>query len=119
MAKALFVRMFVRMASAIGLVALSLFFVGLIPFLPILSAGPSAGAGFTVRAPATSVNHEFKSDRLPLPSDANSAFSKNVPQHSQSSKPIQGLKEIPDGCDPSFSPITTPQLAHVFGRCTT
>ncbi len=87
--------------------------------LPILSAGPSAGAGFTVRAPATSVNHEFKSDRLPLPSDANSAFSKNVPQRPQGSKPIQGLKEIPDGCDPSFSPITTPQLAHVFGRCTT
>jgi hypothetical protein len=116
MAKALFVRTFIRMASAIGLISLSLFFVGLIPFL---SAGPSAGASFAVRAPATSVNREFKSDRLPLPSDTNSAFSKSEPQRSQSSKPVQGLKEIPDGCDPSFSPITTPQLANVFGRCTT
>jgi hypothetical protein len=116
MAKALFVRMFIRMASAVGLVSLSLFFVGLIPFL---SAGPSAGAGFAVRAPATSVNREFKGDRLPLPSDINSAFSKNEPQHSRGSKPIQGSKEIPDGCDRSFSPITAPQLAHVFGRCTT
>jgi hypothetical protein len=43
----------------------------------------------------------------------NSAFSKSEPPRSQ------GSKEIPDGCDPSFSPITAPQLAHVYGRCTT
>jgi hypothetical protein len=116
MAKALFVRSVLRMASAVGLVSLSLFFVGLIPFL---SAGPSAGAGFVVKAPASSVEREFKGDRLPLPSDGNSAFSKSEPQRSQGPKAIEGSKAIPDGCDPSFSPITTPQLAHVYGRCTT
>ena len=111
MAKTLLVRaVLVRMASALGLIALSLFFVGLIPFL---SAGPSVGAGFPAKVPATSVNREFKGDRLPLPSDANSAFSKNdAPRR-------QGARQIPDGCDPAFSLITTPQLSNVYGRCTT
>jgi len=111
MAKALFV----RMASAAGLVSLSLLFLGLVP---LLNADPSAGASLfnrppVNRAPAASVNREFKGDRLPLLSQINSAFSKNEQQRSQAPK------EIPDGCDPSFSPITTPQLAYVYGRCTT
>jgi hypothetical protein len=113
MAKALFVRVLVRMAGAVGLISLSLFLVGLIPFL---SAGPSIGAGFVAKAPGASVNREFKGDRLPLPSDINSAVSTNEPQRSPS---LQESKDIPDGCDRSFSPITAPQLAHVYGRCTT
>jgi hypothetical protein len=114
MANTLLVRaLLVRMASAVGLIALSLFFVGLIPFL---SAGPSSGAGFPAKVPATSVNREFKGDRLPLPSDANSAFSKNDPQHPQHP---QDAKQILDGCDPSFSLITTPRLSNIYGRCTT
>src|SRR5271156_4617635 len=64
----------VRMASAVGLIALSLFFVGLIPFL---SAGPSVGASFPAKAPPTSANGKFRGARLPLPSGGNSAFSKN------------------------------------------
>jgi hypothetical protein len=100
----------VRMASAVGLIALSLFLVGLIPFL---SAGPSVGASFPAKAPATSVNREFKGDRLPLPSGGNSAFSKNDAQR------LQDAKQIPDGCDPAFSLITTPRLSNVYGRCTT
>ena len=100
----------VRIASAVGLIALSLFFVGLIPFL---SAGPSVGASFPAKVPATSVNREFKGDRLPLPSGGNSAFSKNDAQRQQDAK------QIPDGCDPAFSPITTPRLSNVYGRCTT
>jgi hypothetical protein len=110
MARALFVRIFIRVASAIGLFSLSLLFVGLIAFV---NPGPSAGAGVAAKPPATSVNREFKSDRLLLPSDINSAFSKNE------ARPSQGSKEIPDGCDRSFSPITAPQLAYVYGRCTT
>lgn len=27
--------------------------------------------------------------------------------------------ERPNGCDPAFSPIAAPQLAHIFGRCVT
>jgi hypothetical protein len=102
--------LFVRLASAVGLLSLSFFLVGLIPFL---SAGPSSGAGFVGHAPATSVNHAFKGDRLPLPSDTNSALTKNEPERRQMSK------DVPDGCDRAFSPITNPQLAYVYGRCTT
>ena len=111
MAKTLLVRaLLMRMASAVGLIALSLFFVGLIPFL---SAGPSVGAGLSAKVPATSVNREFKGDRLPLPSDADSAFSKN------DARRPQDAKQIPDGCDPAFSLITTPRLSNVYGSCTT
>jgi hypothetical protein len=102
--------LFVRIASAVGLLSLSFFLLGLIPFL---SVGPSSGAGFVAHTPATSVNHVFKGDRLPLPSDTNSALTKSEPPRRQISK------DVPDGCDRSFSPITNPQLAHVYGRCTT
>jgi hypothetical protein len=100
----------VRMASAAGLLALSFLLVGLIPFL---SAGPSIGAGYATRTPAISINHEFKGDRLPTPSDTNSALSRNEPRNPRHSK------DVPDGCDRSFSPITAPQLAYIYGRCTT
>ncbi len=111
MAKAFLIRsLLLRTASAVGLLTLSLFLVGLIPFL---SVGPSVGAGFPARVPATTVNHEFKGDRLPLLSDGNSAISKNEAPR------LQDAKQIPDGCDPAFSPITTPRLSNVYGRCTT
>lgn len=100
----------VRLASAAGLLTLSFFLVGLFPFF---SLGPSVGASFVARTPVTAVNRELKGDRLPLPSEINSAFSKSEPPRQRDSK------EVPDGCDRSFSPITAPQLAYVYGRCTT
>ncbi len=100
----------VRMASAVGLLALSFLLVGFIPFL---GAGPSSGARYLVNAPATSVNHQFKGDRLPLFTGGNSAVTKNESRQPQNSK------QVPDGCDRSFSPISAPQLAYVYGRCTT
>jgi hypothetical protein len=104
--------LFIRIAGAVGLIALSLVFVGLIPFI---SVGPSVGAGFNARFfPAAFVNHTFKGDRLPLPSDVNSAVTRN-----EAPRQPRNAKAVPEGCDPSFSPITTPQLAHVYGRCTT
>ncbi len=100
--------LFVRCAGALGVTALALFFVGLIPFL---SAEPTAGAGFT---PVFSVNHAYKGDRLPLLSDINSASRNNV----FSQRRLQPAK-IPVGCDPAFSPVSAPRLAHVYGRCAT
>jgi len=100
----------VRMAGAVGLLALSFLLVGLIPFL---GTGPSSGAGYLAKAPASAVNHQFKGDRLPLFSSSNSVLTKNV------SRRLQNSKEVPDGCDRSFSPISAPQLAYVYGRCTT
>jgi hypothetical protein len=104
--------LFVRSAGGLGIIALAVFIVGLIPFL---SADPTAGAGHGGKDPYT-VNHEFKCDRLPLPSDTNSAVSRtefDLPQIAR--KP----EEIPVGCDPAFSPVSTPRLAYFYGRCMT
>lgn len=102
--------LFIRLASAAGLISLSLFFAALIP---VLNA-PSIGAGLSMKSRATSVDRTFKSDRLPLPSDTNSALSKNEARDSK-----RDSKDVPDGCDRSFSPVAAPQMAYVYGRCTT
>jgi hypothetical protein len=100
--------LFVRCAGALGVTALALFFVGLIPFL---SAEPSAGAGLTA---TFSVNHEYKGDRLPLPSDINSAVSRN---DIRSRRHLQMPAEVPVGCEPAFSPVSAPHMAYFYGRC--
>jgi hypothetical protein len=100
--------LFVRFTGAFGVTSLALFFVGLIPFL---SAEPTVGAGFT---PAFSVNREYKGDRLPLPSDINSAVSRN---DIRSQRRLQMPAEIPVGCDLAFSPVSAPRMAYFYGRC--
>ncbi len=97
---------FARTSGALAATSLALLFVGLIPFL---GAGPSAGAGLGAKLPAFTVNRELKGDRLPLPSEINSAVSRN----------IRTPGAIPVGCDASFSPISAPRLAFIYGRCTT
>jgi hypothetical protein len=99
-------QLFVRIAGVLGATSLALFFVGLIPFLGV---GPTAGAGLSAGPPAFTVNREFKGDRLPLPSQINSAVSRNMPVP----------QAVPVGCDPAFSPISAPRLAYVYGRCVT
>jgi hypothetical protein len=103
-------QLFVRMTGGLGLLTLAIFFVGLVPFL---SANPSSGAAF--KTPTFSVNREFKGDQLPVSSDLKAALLRNA-FGSQRSRESQ---EIPDGCDASFSPISAPQLAYIYGRCTT
>jgi hypothetical protein len=105
--------LFVRTAGALGMAALALLFVGLIPFL---SADPTAGAGLSARTPTVLVNRAFKGDRLPLPSEINSAVSRNGPVAKKSS---QAPDEIPVGCDPAFSAVSSPGLAYYYGRCAT
>jgi len=104
-------KLFVRITGGLGVTALGIFFLGLIPFV---GAEPSAGAGLP-RTPAVSVNREFKGDRLPLASDINSAISRVEPSFSHPAAP----HEVPVGCDPAFSPVSAPRLAYYFGRCTT
>ncbi len=100
--------LFVRIAGGLGIFALAVFMVGLVPFL---SADPTAGASFTGSDPYA-VNREFKGDRLPLPSDTNSAVSRTESGWRKDA-------EIPVGCDPAFSPVSSPRLAFYYGRCTT
>jgi hypothetical protein len=102
--------LFIRLAGALGITALALFFVGLIPFL----ADPTVGAGIAAKAPSFSVNREFKGDRLPV-SGAPTVAQRGLSTQEQSSKP----QRIPVGCEGSFSPISSPRLAHILGRCMT
>jgi hypothetical protein len=97
--------LFVRIAGGLGLTSLALFFVGVMPFL---SADPTAGAGLIGKAAGFSVNREFKGDRLPM-LDGNSVALR-TPRRPE---------KIPYGCDASFSPISAPRLAYIYGRCTT
>ena len=103
-------KLFVRIAGALGITALALFFVELIPFF----ADPTVGAGIAAKAPSFSVNRQFKGDLLPLSSAPNVAR-RGLSTQEQSSKP----QKIPVGCEGSFSPISSPRLAHVVGRCMT
>jgi hypothetical protein len=101
----------VRIGGALGVTALALCFLGLIPFL---SAGPTAGAGYMPSAPGFTVNREFKGDRLPIHAAFNSsAWQTEFGPQVRARTP----HEIPFGCDPSFSPISSPRLAYVYGRC--
>jgi hypothetical protein len=104
-------KLFIRIAGALGITALALFFVSLIPFF----ADPTVGAGIAARAPTFTVNREFKGDRLPVSGAASSAARRGSSTQEQSQKP----QKIPIGCEGAFSPISSPRLAHVLGRCMT
>ena len=85
-----------------------------------IGALPAAqGIGATVKeAPAFQVNRSAKGDRLATPG---SVIVKKAPSESAREtiptpeKP--GKRKIMDGCDPMFSPVTMPAMAHVAGRC--
>jgi hypothetical protein len=107
-------QLYLRMASAAGLVGLAVLMVGLAPFL----GDPSAGAGFTGTTSPFSVNRSLKGDRLPV----SNSIILNAPDWrgaagSRSSVGSRG--PMPVGCDPAFSPITSPVAANVYGRCIT
>ena len=107
----------VRIAGALAATSLALAFVALIPFL---SAAPTSGAGRGASTSGFTVNREFKGDRLPIISNADTAVSRNPLQsRNQLQSQRQARDEIPVGCDPAFSAVTNPQLASYYGRCTT
>jgi len=66
-------------------------------------------ASFTVSAPT--VNRALKGDRLPLAASAHKTGAPEAPAR-------QSREKVPLGCDGAFSPISSPQLANVFRRCT-
>jgi hypothetical protein len=71
--------------------------------------------GLFALSPPLSVNRAFKGDRLPLVEPTVSPQELGLP-----ASPAQSLTrvKIPVGCDSAFSPVSSPQLAHVFRRCT-
>ncbi len=102
---------FVRMSGALGATALAVCFLALVPFL---GAAPSVGAGYVPSPPGFTVNRALKGDRLPMHDALNaSAWQTDFGSLARASVP----HEIPFGCDPSFSPVSSPRLASIYGRC--
>jgi len=95
---------FARWAGAAGIVAAALLSAALLT----LPASTTTGAGFSPPTPTMSVNRVLKGDRLPIAADPDRLDS-----------PVRTLvpTQIPLGCDRAFSPISSPQLAHIFRRC--
>jgi hypothetical protein len=105
-------QLYLRIVSALGLVALAALFVGIDPFL-------SAGASLTSQTPAVSVNRTLKGDRLPI---ANSAIL-DIPdgQARFARQPGAETAQTPFACDPAVSlirsPNSPPPTGDVYRRC--
>ena len=98
-----------RLASAVGALSLFLFTAALIVF-PSL---PTTGAGLLAGQDRITVDRTHKGDRLLLVKPAKGA--EELAPLSPARPQSQG--RIPTGCDPAFSPISAPQLGHIFRRC--
>jgi hypothetical protein len=99
--------LYVRIVCAIVLCSLAFLLVSLDPFL---RAAP-IGLGVGDQTPAISVNHFRKGDRLPVNHPG------AVWQDFRRPDGLQTQRHVPFGCDPAFSPVATPSLSKVFGRC--
>jgi hypothetical protein len=110
----------VRMVGAGALVSVAFLFGSLDPFL---RAAPVTATAVSDHTPPVSVNRYRKGDRLPLlkssdnsaPAAANHAIWWDL-------RGLDGSragKQVPVGCDPAFSPVVSPSLATVYGRCAT
>jgi len=110
----------VRIVSASVLVTLAFFFCSLDPFL---RAAPVAATAVGKRTPPLSVNRYRKGDRLPLlknSDNSGSAGANHVIWWDLRGLDVShGRRQVPVGCDPAFSPVVSPSLAVVYGRCVT
>lgn len=90
---------------------------------PVSSAG-AQGSDFIPH----SINRALKGDRLQtdrLPTHIATHVRSQAADNGGLDTPVSAApikparKKTPFGCDPSFSPVVSPSLAGVFGRCTT
>jgi hypothetical protein len=97
----------VRFAS----VALASFVAGFVAFPSLPNSAP---LWLTGREPV-SVDRTLKGDRLPLIAPISKSHELGLPVAPGQSQP---RAKIPVGCEAAFSPISAPQLANIFRRCT-
>lgn len=116
MARLVVLRLYPRFVGALGIAALALFLISLDP---LLGAAPSSGTGATERTPAVSVNRFRKGDRLPLfrPGTLNGQTNPGAGRGLRMPDGLQTRERTPLGCDPAFSPVSSPVRARVYGRC--
>lgn len=74
--------------------------------------------GAVPKAPAFQINRAVKSDRLIVPNMTVAKRKVPVETLRQNQRPHEASKpKLLDGCEPSFSSVTTPAMAHISGRC--
>jgi hypothetical protein len=116
MARLVVLRLYPRIMGACAILALAVFLVSLDP---LLGAVPSPGPGASERTPSVSVNRLLKGDRLPLvhpgASDSQTPGAWRGPPVPNG---LQTQEKAPIGCDPAFSPVSSPSRVVVYGRCT-
>jgi len=75
--------------------------------------------GAVPAVPAFQINRAVKTDRLMVP---NMTVAKRKPPtetvRQTPQEPAEAVKpKLLDGCEPAFSSVTVPSMAHVSGRC--
>jgi hypothetical protein len=77
------------------------------------------GAVSTNPAPAFQVNRAAKGDIMaaPRPTTVRRVPVQTIKNPARPVREQTDQRTILDGCEPSFSPVTMPSMAHVAGRC--
>lgn len=101
-----------KMSSyAIGGLAVVALMIGALPAAQGIDAA-------TKQRPVVQVNRAAKGDRIGAPETVAvkrvpaGTARETVPNTDPANRP-----RIMDGCDPMFSPVTVPAMAHIAGRC--
>ena len=95
----------------IGGLAIAAVMIGALP--------ATQGIGASANEPAVlQVNRSAKGDRLVEPRTCAEKKAPTETAREIVKNPEQSAKpRIMDGCDPMFSPVTVPSMAHLAGRC--
>jgi hypothetical protein len=96
-----------RVMGAVALCSATFVLVGAAPYLHAAPVPP----GLSTPEPTMTVNHFRKGDRLPL------FHSGAVRQQGSTPSGLQTQRKVPFGCDSAFSPVVSPELATIYGRC--
>jgi hypothetical protein len=111
---------YLRIVGASALVSLAFLFGSLDPFL---RAAPVTAAAVSDRTPPVSVNRYRKDDRLPLlkslDNSGRAGTGHVISGDLRGRNGSQAYRQVPVGCDPAFSPVVSPSLMVVYGRCIT
>ena len=95
----------------IGGLAIAAVMIGALP--------ATQGIGASANEPAVlQVNRSAKGDRLVEPRTiAVKKAPTETARETVKNPELDGKARIMDGCDPMFSPVTMPSMAHLAGRC--
>jgi hypothetical protein len=104
-----------RIAGVVGMLSFALVAAALVS-VPSFPTTGAASAALSRTEPAVFVNRVHKGDRLPI-SGPGVRRLESAPLAPQFRSPEAVQSQIPPGCDPAFSPISSPLLANVFRRC--